>query len=91
MAKKGGKTPVKTMKMIPLGGMGEIGKNMTVYEYDNEIVIVDCGMAFPNEDMPGVDIVLADYTWVEKNKERIRGVVVTHGHEDHFSTETVSH
>ncbi|MFA9380625.1 MAG: ribonuclease J [Acetanaerobacterium sp.] len=75
------KTPVR---IIPLGGLGEIGKNMTAYECGNDMFIVDCGLAFPNEEMLGVDIVLPDYTYVEKNIDRLRGVVITHGHEDHI-------
>lgn len=75
------KTPVR---IIPLGGLGEIGKNFTCFECGNDMVIVDCGMAFPDADMPGVDLVLPDYTYVERNKDRLRGIVLTHGHEDHI-------
>lgn len=72
------------LKIIPLGGLHEIGKNMTVFECANDIFIVDCGMAFPDSDMPGVDIVLPDFTYIEENADRVRGVVITHGHEDHI-------
>ena len=72
------------LKIISLGGLNEIGKNITAYEYENDIFLVDCGMAFPDDDMLGVDIVLPDFTYLEKNREKIRGVVVTHGHEDHI-------
>lgn len=75
------KTP---LKIIPLGGLGEIGKNLTVYEYGNDMFIVDCGLAFPDSDMLGVDIVIPDFTYLEKNVERLRGVLITHGHEDHI-------
>ena len=75
------KTP---LKIIPLGGLNEIGKNMTVFECANDIFIVDCGLAFPDSDMPGVDLVLPDFTYVEQNAEKIRGIVITHGHEDHI-------
>lgn len=74
----------KKLKIIPLGGLDEIGKNLTVFEYGNEIILVDCGMAFPDDDMPGVDIVLNDITYLEKNRSKIRGIFLTHGHEDHI-------
>ncbi|MFA5658805.1 MAG: ribonuclease J, partial [Oscillospiraceae bacterium] len=75
------KTPVR---IIPLGGLGEIGKNFTCFECSNDLFIVDCGLAFPDVEMLGVDAVIPDYTYVEKNKEKLRGIVITHGHEDHI-------
>ncbi len=72
------------LKIIPLGGLNEIGKNMTLFECGNDIFIVDCGLAFPDSDMPGVDLVIPDFTYVEENAARIRGIVITHGHEDHI-------
>ena len=80
--KKVNKTPVR---IIPLGGLNEIGKNMTCYECDNDMFIVDCGLAFPDENMLGVDIVIPDFAYVTKsNKEKVRGIFITHGHEDHI-------
>ena len=75
---------VSKLKIIPLGGLGEIGKNMTVFEYGNDIIIVDCGMGFPDESMYGIDVVLPDITYLKNNADRIRGMVLTHGHEDHI-------
>jgi len=72
------------LRVVPLGGLNEIGKNMTLLEFGNDIIIVDCGMAFPEEDMPGIDAVIQDYTYVLQNKDRVRGIFITHGHEDHI-------
>jgi len=74
----------KKLKIIPLGGVGEIGKNMTVIEYGSDIIIIDCGLAFPDDDMPGIDVVIPDMSYLEKNAQNIRGILITHGHEDHI-------
>lgn len=75
---------VKKLKIIPLGGLDEIGKNLTVFEYDKDIIVLDCGIAFPDEEMLGVDLVIPDLSYLVKNADRIRGIVLTHGHEDHI-------
>ncbi len=81
MAKK---TKENKLKVIALGGLGEIGKNLYVYEYQNDIIVVDLGSIFPREDMPGVDLVIPDTSYLEHNRDRIRGYFITHGHEDHI-------
>ena len=78
------KSKKPAIKAYFLGGLNEIGKNITVYECQDDMVIVDCGMAFPDEDMLGVDLVIPDFTFIEKNRDKIRGMVITHGHEDHI-------
>ena len=78
------KAPSKPVKIIPLGGLGEVGKNITLYEYDGDMLLVDCGMIFPDEDTPGIDSIIPDFTYVLENKDKIKGLVVTHGHEDHI-------
>lgn len=77
-----GKKP--TLQLIPLGGVGDVTKNMYVYEYENDILIVDCGVGFPDEGMPGVDLVIPDISYLNDKKHKIRGIIITHGHEDHL-------
>ena len=77
-----GKHP--SVRIIPLGGLGEVGKNVTVYECDNDAFLVDCGMTFPDDAMPGVDLVIPDFTYLEDIKDKLRGIVITHAHEDHI-------
>ncbi len=78
------KTNSNALRIIPLGGLGEIGKNMTAFEYGNDIIVVDIGSIFPREDMPGVDLVIPDTSYLQMNRDRVRGYMITHGHEDHI-------
>ncbi len=84
MATKTKKVRPPKLRIIPLGGLGEIGKNLTVYEYQDDIIVVDIGSIFPREDMPGVDLVIPDVSYLNMNRDRIRGYAITHGHEDHI-------
>lgn len=83
-AKRQNAPKTKPIRITPLGGLDEIGKNITLYEYDGDMFLVDCGMSFPDEETPGIDIVIPDFSYVVKNQDKIKGLVVTHGHEDHI-------
>ena len=72
------------LKIIPLGGLEQVGMNITLFEYENDIVIVDCGIAFPTDEMLGIDLVIPDTTYLKNNRDKVRGIVFTHGHEDHI-------
>lgn len=80
------KKKLSNLKVISLGGLDEIGKNITVFEYENDIVIIDCGLAFPDAEMLGVDLVIPDFTYLKENVSKIRAIVLTHGHEDHIGS-----
>ena len=71
------------LRIIPLGGLGEVGANMMVYEYDNQIMVVDTGLMFPENDMLGIDYIIPDISYLKQRRDKVKGIVITHGHEDH--------
>src|SRR4030042_397332 len=74
----------KAIRIIPLGGLSGIGKNITLFEYRDEIIIVDCGIMFPTDEMPGIDYIIPDFSYIRKQRSKVKGIVITHGHEDHI-------
>ena len=74
----------QNLRIIPMGGVEEVGENMTVLEYGDDLIVIDMGLAFPDDTMPGIDYIIPDTKWLEENKRRIRGVIITHGHLDHI-------
>ena len=78
------KTENSSVKIIPLGGLEQIGMNMTAFMYEDSIIVVDCGLSFPDDDMLGIDLVIPDVTFLKENIDKVKGFVVTHGHEDHI-------
>jgi ribonuclease J len=76
--------PKDGLRIVPLGGLGEIGRNMTVFEHDGRLLVVDCGVLFPEEHQPGVDVILPDFTWIRDRLDKVDAIVLTHGHEDHI-------
>ena len=78
--------PAPQLQVYPLGGLGEVGKNMTLYECNGEMILVDCGSVFPDDELYGIDLVIPDMTFVEENFHKIKGMLVTHGHEDHIGS-----
>ena len=86
MSNTNNEIPASKLKIIPLGGLEQIGMNITAFEYEDSIIVVDCGLAFPHDDMLGIDLVIPDVTYLKDNYEKLKGFVITHGHEDHIGS-----